>query len=135
MERVNRAFSTSEFLAEKADWLHRWPVEQTMCPPFRERNAEDCKAGIAGKAVGYYPESMTSLSLKMPESVADRLAADARARQKPKSALVREFIERGLSGGTAKGPSFHALAKDKAARFRGPRDMATNPKHMEGFGR
>ena len=79
---------------------------------------------------------MTTLSLKLPESVADRLAAEARARQKPKSALVREFIERGLSGETAKGrPSFHALAKDKAARFRGPRDMATNPKHMQGFGR
>jgi len=78
---------------------------------------------------------MTTLSLKLPESVAERLAAEARARQKPKSALVREFIERGLSGATAKDrPSFHALAKDKAARFKGPRDLATNPKHMEGFG-
>jgi predicted transcriptional regulator len=78
---------------------------------------------------------MTTLSLKLPESMADRLAAEARTRQKPKSALVREFIERGLSRTTAKGrPSFHALAKDKAARFRGPRDLATNLRHMEGFG-
>jgi hypothetical protein len=79
---------------------------------------------------------MTTLSLKLPEAMADRLATEARARQKPKSALVREFIERGLSGGRAKGrPSFHTLAKDKAARFRGPRDLATNPNHLEGFGR
>ncbi|MDQ3623651.1 MAG: BrnA antitoxin family protein [Verrucomicrobiota bacterium] len=79
---------------------------------------------------------MTTISLKLPEAVAERLAAEAHARQKPKSALVREFIERGLSGTTAKDrPSFHALAKDKVARFRGPRDLATNPKHMAGFGR
>jgi hypothetical protein len=86
-------------------------------------------------AVRYYLTRMTTISLKLPEPVADRLAAEARARQKPKSALVREFIERGLSVTKAKGrPSFHALAKDKAARFRGPRDLASNPKHLEGFG-
>jgi predicted transcriptional regulator len=79
---------------------------------------------------------MTTISLKLPESVAERLAAEARARQTPKSTLVREFIERGLNGDASNGsPSFHALAKDKAGRFRGPRDLATNPKHMEGFGR
>jgi hypothetical protein len=79
---------------------------------------------------------MTTISLKLPEPVAERLAAEARTRQKPKSALVREFIEIGLSGETGKSrPSFHALAKDKAARFRGPRDLATNPKHLEDFGR
>ena len=79
---------------------------------------------------------MPTISLKLPESTSERLAAEARARQMPMSALVREFIERGLNGDTAEGrPSFHALAKDKSARFRGPRDLATNPKYMEGFGR
>jgi hypothetical protein len=76
------------------------------------------------------------ISLKLPEPLAERLAAQARARQQPKSALVREFIENGL-GRATKGsrPSFHALAKDKAASFRGPRDLASNPKHLEDFGR
>ena len=79
---------------------------------------------------------MTTISLKLPEPVAERLAAEARTRQRPKSALVREFIEHGLSGATGKGRlSFHALAKDKAGRFRGPRDLATAAKHLEGFGR
>lgn len=79
---------------------------------------------------------MTTISLKLPESVAERLTDEARVRQTPKSALVREFIERGLNGDRPnENPSFHALAKDRAARFRGPRDLATNPKHMEGFGR
>ena len=79
---------------------------------------------------------MTTLSLKLPEAVAARLAAEARARQKPKSVLVREFIERGLSRATGDTPpSFHTLAKDKAGRFHGPRDLATNPKHMADFGR
>ena len=86
-------------------------------------------------AIAYYLGGMTTISLKLPEPLADRLAAEARARQKPKSALVREFIERGLSATKVKGrPSFHALAKDKAARFRGPRDLASNPRHLEGFG-
>ena len=78
---------------------------------------------------------MPTISLKLPESVADRLTAEAHAQQKPKSALVREFIEQGLSGEVKGRPSFHALAKDKSARFRGPRDLATNPEYMEGFGR
>jgi predicted DNA-binding protein len=79
---------------------------------------------------------MTTISLKLPEPMAERLAAEARVRQKPKSALVREFIERGLSGDEAdRKPSFYALAKDKARRFRGPRDLSTNPKYMEGYGR
>lgn len=79
---------------------------------------------------------MTILSLKLPEAVAERLAEEARARQKPKSALVREFIEAGLNDPVAGGrPSFHSLAKDKAGRFRGPRDLASNPKHLEGLGR
>ena len=96
----------------------------------------DLKYGIASKTDWYYPLSMTTISLKLPEPVAERLAAEARLRRKPKSALVREFIERGLSGGAADGkPSFYALSKDKSGRFRGPRDLSTNPKYMEGYGR
>jgi predicted transcriptional regulator len=91
--------------------------------------------GIASRSGEYYPAPMTTISLKLPESVAERLEAEARARQKPKSALVREFIERGLNDANGKRrPSFHQLAKDKCGRFAGPRDLSTNPKYMEGFG-
>ena len=78
---------------------------------------------------------MTTFSLKLPEAVAERLEAEARAHQKSKSSLVREFIERGLSGAKGKRrPSFHELAKDKCGIYDGPRDLSTNPKYMEGFG-
>ena len=78
---------------------------------------------------------MTTLSLKLPQAVADRLAAEARAHQKSKSSLVREFIERGLTGAKGKRrPSFYELAKDKCGVFDGPRDLSTNPKYMEGYG-
>jgi hypothetical protein len=88
------------------------------------------------RRMGITLRGMTTISLKLPEPLADRLAAEARSRRKPKSALVREFIETGLSGAVGrKRPSFHALAKDKSARFSGPRDLATNLKHIEGFGR
>lgn len=79
---------------------------------------------------------MTTISLKLPLPVAARLNAAARARQKTKSALVREFIESGLDTKSGSNhASFHAQAGDRAARFRGPRDLATNPRHLKDFGR
>ncbi len=79
---------------------------------------------------------MTTLSLKLPRPLAARLEDRARAHQKPKSALVREFIEQGLQAGSGEGVSFHELAKAKCGVARsGIRDLATNPKHLENFGR
>ena len=84
----------------------------------------------------YDGREMTTISVKLPDSVAEQLAAEAFARQTSISALVREFIDSGLNcGDPDRSASFHALAKDKGNRFPGPRDLATNPKHMEGFGR
>lgn len=78
---------------------------------------------------------MKMLSLKLPDTVADRLESEAQSQQKPKSELVREFIVRGLNGqGAAGKQSFHSLARDKARRFRGPRDLATHPKYLDGLG-
>jgi hypothetical protein len=78
---------------------------------------------------------MTTISLKLPASLAARLEDQARADQKPKSALVREFIERGLRGNSRREPSFHDLAKSKCGLGRsGLRDLATNPKHLGDYG-
>ncbi len=79
---------------------------------------------------------VTTLSLKLPASLAARLESRARAHQRPKSELVREFIEQGLDGGDPVKPSFHALAGDKCGMGRSKcRDLATNPRHLDDLGR
>ncbi len=78
---------------------------------------------------------MTTISLKLPASLAARLEDQARAHQKPKSALVREFIERGLQNSSGQPPSFHELAKSKCGLGRsGLSDLATHPKHLRDYG-
>jgi hypothetical protein len=80
--------------------------------------------------------SVTTISIKLPEALAQRLEAAARQRQQPKSGLVRDFIERGLLEGPGGSPSFHDLAKTHYGSGRsGIRDLATNPAHLEDYGR
>lgn len=80
--------------------------------------------------------AMATLSLKLPALLAARLESRARAHQRPKSALVREFIERGLEDSDAGQPSFHDRAADKCGMGRSKcRDLATNPGHLDDYGR
>ncbi|MHB8522488.1 MAG: ribbon-helix-helix protein, CopG family [Limisphaerales bacterium] len=91
---------------------------------------------------------MTTISLKLPEQLLTRLEKESRARRTTKSSLVRECLEKQLPDKSARvdlpelppGESVydHALPILKRAwarRGRGARDLATNPKHMEGFGK
>jgi hypothetical protein len=79
---------------------------------------------------------MTTISLKLPDSLLERLEAESRLRGMSKSALVRAALERELSRQPdCAAPSCHDLARDLAGSIKGlPRDLATNPKHMDGFG-
>ena len=78
---------------------------------------------------------MTTISLKLPVALAARLEDEARAHQKPKSALVRAFIEQGLQADSRQRPSFHELAKSKCGAGRSRlRDLATNPRHLARYG-
>jgi hypothetical protein len=54
-----------------------------------------------------------------------------------KSSLVRESLEKGLHEQPSTGEvSCYDLARDLAGTVRGlPKDLADNPKYMEGFGR
>lgn len=81
--------------------------------------------------------AMTTISLKLPNRLLELLEKESRARGSTKSSLVRECLEKTLAapphGGKA---TCYDLAKDLAGSLKGlPRDLATNPKHMEGFGR
>jgi len=84
---------------------------------------------------------MQTLSVKLPDTLAYEL--DAAAKQAPtklsKSAIIRKALEAYLHGtlknSKSQAGSFLSLAKGICGKAKGPKDLATNPKHMDGFGR
>jgi len=95
--------------------------------------------GIAAEnGLYYHAPLMSTLSLKLPESLLLRLDQESRQRRVTKSALVRSALERELQPSKpARATSCYDLAHDLAGSVRKklPKDLATNPKYMEGFGR
>ena len=78
---------------------------------------------------------MKTLSLKLPERLHALLHAAVLERHRAKSDLVRDALDAYLTN-TAEGKpgSFAALTDDLAGKFKGPRDLAANPRHLDGFG-
>ena len=77
-------------------------------------------------------EVMRVVSFKLPSFLDRRLSELAKARRTSRSALLREAVE-SLSRPTKR--SAGSLAGDLVGSVRGPRDLATNPKHLRGYGR
>jgi predicted transcriptional regulator len=75
---------------------------------------------------------MRTVSFKLPEDLDDALNELARTRRSSRSALVREALEF-LAKGNRR--SVTALAGDLAGSVEGPSDLATNRKHMSGYGK
>lgn len=80
---------------------------------------------------------MTTVSLKLPDHLLERLERVSQDRGTTKSAVVRECLEESLAAPVHGGrETCYGLARDLAGTLKGlPRDLATNPKHMEDFGR
>ncbi len=91
---------------------------------------------------------MTTISLRLPERLLTRLEKESRARRTTKSSLVRECLETRLAETESRvelpelppGKSFYdralpILKRAWAHNRKLPRDLATNPKYMKGFGK
>lgn len=79
---------------------------------------------------------MKTISLRLPEPLAARLAALARKRAQTQSAVVRDLLEKSLAGEETVPPgSCLDLAADLIGCVEGPGDLSFNKKHMRGFGR
>lgn len=79
---------------------------------------------------------MNTISLKLPDDLLGLLEEECRARQTTKSSLVRDCLEKALAPRPSGQATCYALARDLAGSIKGlPRDLATNPKHLEGFGK
>jgi hypothetical protein len=80
---------------------------------------------------------MQVVSLKLPDDLALRLDAETRRRHISKSEFIRVCIEATVNQemAVADGPSVYDCARDLCGKQRGgPKDLATNPEHLKGFG-
>jgi Ribbon-helix-helix protein, copG family len=79
---------------------------------------------------------MTTISLKVPDELVARMDAVARAKRTSRSALLREALEDKLKAAARKSPpSLFERSADLCGKgCSGLDDLASNPKHLEGFG-
>jgi predicted transcriptional regulator len=78
---------------------------------------------------------MQTISLKLPDDLLAQIEKEAKARGITKSLLVRDSVERALRQTTSGASSCYELARDLAGSIkRMPKDLADNPKYMDGFG-
>jgi predicted DNA-binding protein len=76
---------------------------------------------------------LKTLSIKVPAALSARVAKLAKSRKSTVSALVREAIE---LYAPSEGASFEEAAREFIGCVDGgPGDLATNRKHLKGFGR
>ena len=76
---------------------------------------------------------MKTLTVKLPEPLAMWLSRRAKELGRPQSEIVRNALERSRTGGGA--GSCHDLMMDVCGSVDGPKDLSTNPKHLDGFGK
>lgn len=76
---------------------------------------------------------MQTVSFKLPDDLVADLEREAKARRVTKSVLVRRSLEAALRQRRA--ASCFDLAQDLAGSVKGlPRDLAHDPKYIDGFG-
>ena len=79
---------------------------------------------------------MKTISLKIPNELLSRMDALAHANRTSRSALLREALETTLQAASGEAaPSLYERTADLCGKGRsGLGDLASNPKHLEGFG-
>ena len=75
---------------------------------------------------------MTTVSLKLPESLLREIEQEAATRGVPKSAVIRDSLERTLRKGrkAKKRLSCLDLMGDLVGHFEGPPDLSTNKQYL-----
>ena len=94
---------------------------------------QDRNSGIVLAAESYYHVFMKTLTVKLPEPLAMWLSRRAKELRRPQSELVRDALERARSGADV--ASCHDLMMDVCGSVNGPKDLSTNPKYLDGFGK
>jgi predicted DNA-binding protein len=90
--------------------------------------------GIANLPFWYYHTAMTTISLKLPDTLESRLTVEAKRRRTSKSAIIREAVEQALAQ-QKRFVSCADLAGDLIGSQPGPRDASTNQEYLRDLGR
>lgn len=78
---------------------------------------------------------MKTIALKVPPALLTKIELAARQRGETRSALMRHALEGFVADrGKGKAGSCLDLARDLRGCIKGPNDLSTSPKHMEGYG-
>ena len=78
---------------------------------------------------------MKTITCKLPEKLDAELEAVAQEEGLSKSDVVRKALEDRIGSRRGKkSPRAYDLVKDLSGSVKGPADLLTNPKYMEGFG-
>lgn len=79
---------------------------------------------------------MRTISVKLPERLIAQLTRQAKARRVTKSCIVRDSLEKEFHQvRSEEEASCFDLACDLAGSIKGlPKDLAVNPRYMDGFG-
>ena len=79
---------------------------------------------------------MTTISVKIPESLKLRMETESNRRGLTKSRLIRETLERAFTAKRAEAAAtVFDLTKDLCGAVTGgPRDLSSNPKHLDRYG-
>ncbi len=132
----------SVLAAEK--FSEAWKV-RTFSPNSPRRKA-GLRAAIAGNpychpSLRYYAARMKTITIKLPDFLNASLDAAAASRKQTKSAIVRDLLMEAMHAHPAaprkkSRPSLHErLQKYQGAGPTGVKDLASNPKHLSGYGR
>lgn len=76
---------------------------------------------------------MKTLTVKLPEALAQWLSRRAKALGRPQSELIRDALENARRGQA--NANCHELMADVCGTVHGPRDLSTNPKYFDDFGK
>ena len=79
-----------------------------------------------------YDVLVKTITVKLPELLAEWLSRRARELGRTQSDLVRDALERSRQWAT--GETCHDLFADACGTVDGPADLSTNRKHFTGFG-
>lgn len=79
---------------------------------------------------------MSTLTIQLPDAVKEQLAATARRLGKTPKRFARETLEARLKNGQAAGHrSLFERSRDLCGSVSGgPRDLAANKRHLQGYG-
>ncbi len=77
------------------------------------------------------------ITVRVPEALESKLRGQARLKGRPESELVREALETYLGQESDSRPAYELAEQSGLIGCirKAPKDLSTNPKHFEGFGK